>query len=289
MTPIRNARDPRAPGPAAAWDDPPMETAPRDRIKLHLRRAELGGGAYSVLMPRPSSPYRVATRARGDGWTIVSDAAGAGFLARLVWAASYQQRPRTLVLLDGVSVRPDPVDGAASLPIVIVNAALDVPTPDECAELRARLPLTSSAPGSVRLVTHGLDRALADPKHYLEEWRAETEGQGSRHRHRFAEVGGVLLFAAPPAVLRRWAFDASRMVAGLEHVAGGERTESGQLQVIPDLWAGTAEPGPEPEPDRASGGPDAARGAGSADASPAPVAEPARRVLWQAPAEGPGA
>jgi hypothetical protein len=140
--------------------------------------------------------------------------------------------------------------------LVIVNAELGVPTPEDCEEIRARLPLDGPAPGSVRLVTHGLDRALADPKRYLEEWKVETEGLGSRHRHRFTEVGGVLLFAAPPPVLRRWAFDAARMVAGLEAegAEAGERTESAELHVVPDLWSGDG----------------------------------ARRVLWQAPAEPPG-
>ena len=261
-----------------------MDGAPNDRIKLHLRRIELGRGAFGVLMPRPSSPYRVATRADDGRWTLVTDTPGAGFLARLVWAASYQQRPRTLLLVDGSSLRPDPSDGAASLPIVVVNAALDVPTVEDCEELCAQLPLTASAPGSVRLVTHGLDRALADPKHYLEEWRAETEGQGSRHRHRFAEVGGLLLFAAPPAVLRRWAFDASRMVAALEGEGGTarERTESAQLRVIPGLWDGGDE---DPDPGAVADTP--ATGETAVGASEGPEAP--RRVLWQAPVDANGA
>lgn len=254
-----------------------MESAPTDRIKLHMRRAQVASGAFSVLMPRPSSPYRLATRAHDDTWTIVTDEPGAWFVARLVWAAAYQRRARTLVLVDGVSLRPDPSDGARSLPIVVVNEELDVPTAEDCEQLRAQLPLDSPAPGSVRLITHGLDRALADPKHYLAEWRAETEGQGSRHRHRFAPVGGVLLFAAPPAVLRRWAFDAARMVAGLEgEGSGADRTGSAQLQVIPDVWADRSD---------APSGDVVSEPAGDVLVEPT---EPTRRVLWQAPTAVPG-
>ncbi len=242
-----------------------MESAPTGRIKLHLRHVEVDSGGYSVLSPRPSSPCRVATRARDATHSIVTDEPGAWFMARLVWATAFQSRARTIVLIDGDSVRPDPRDGAASLPILVVNAELGVPTAEDCEQVRTQHPLEAGAPGAVRLVTHGLDRALADPKRYLEEWRAETEGLGSRHRHRFNEVGGVLLFAAPPAVLRRWAFDAARMVDGLDADGAGDRTESAQLQVVPNLWADA--------PD-APDAPDARVDSGN---------EGTRKVLWRAP------
>ncbi|MCU1456242.1 MAG: hypothetical protein JWL73_334 [Actinomycetia bacterium] len=260
-----------------------MEPASTDRIKLHLHRVEVASGTLNVLTPRPSSPLRFATRERDGGYAIVSDLPGARFLARLVWAAAFQQRARTVVLVDGVSLSADPADGGSSLPILIANDALVVPTPIDGAQLARARPFAGPAPGSVRLVTHGLDRALADPKRYLDEWRVETEGSGSRHRHRFVETGGLLMLAAPAAVLRRWAFDAARMVRGLEGDSDAgppraERSESAQLHVVPALW----DDGPVLETDDLPVEP-------ALPTVSAPHAEPGadgpRRVLWQAPTE----
>jgi hypothetical protein len=207
-------------------------------LKVHRRRVRLEDGAYTLLSLRPTVAERFATEsgaagggAAGGGAAggaaasrIVVDGAGAQVLARLCWAMAFQDRPRTAVLIDEMFLTPNPWDGAASSPIVVVRREAGGPGEtgetgeeggpaepfgsDTAAALRAQLPLTTESEGTVVLQTRGLDVALADPAAFAARdeqaaWR-ERDPSAGPVRHVRAD-GGLVVLEAPGAVLRAWA------------------------------------------------------------------------------------
>jgi hypothetical protein len=183
-----------------------------DRIKLHRHVVRLGGTPYTVITLRPGTDVRFSNNRHHETWHILSDSRGARLLGRLLWGLAYQRVPRTLVLIEGPQLDPNPFDAAPADPIALVPAWLTpLPTRD-ARELRKRIPLTRPA-GTVRWHTPGLTAAAAaglDAYLGIPWWWERRVGAGAG-RHRVERAGGLLILAATPPVLRDWAVDVYRL------------------------------------------------------------------------------
>jgi hypothetical protein len=127
---------------------------------------------------------------------------------------AFQSRRHTILLIDLPLIAPDPFAASPTAPIVIVNTDLGPPSPAGIAALRATLPQSEPSEGSVRLMTGGFDRALADVEHFWNQERSEDPDLKQHQHARWVEpVGGAVVLAAPPAVLRQWAVRVADLVA----------------------------------------------------------------------------
>jgi hypothetical protein len=216
-----------------------MEQGPKDRLKVHRRTLRLSGLDYTVLSPRPSEASRFATNYFQETWRIISSAQGAQLLARLCWAMSFQQRERTIVVLDSEFLVPNPFDADPSSPIVVVNNDLGPFDHDALKDLRGQLPLRSGSLGTVVLQTRGLDIALEDPKAFRERedqarWRDEHQ------RRRWIDGSrGLWVLAAPPPVLRFWGVALSdlggRTHENMSWSSPNDPANSGEVQVLDEF------------------------------------------------------
>jgi hypothetical protein len=175
-------------------------------IKLHRRVVRLDDANWTVLSPRPGDPGVFATDRFHEIWHIVGGPAEAEILARLFWALAFQRHERTMILIDGPFLVPNPFDADPSSPILLVNSNLGTPRRNALDELKAKLPLTGPSLGTVKLRTVGLDRALEDPAAY-EDRPEQREAQHNPHQWRewMDRVHGIIVYAAPDAVLRQQA------------------------------------------------------------------------------------
>ena len=141
------------------------------KLKLHRRNLELDKERFTALALRPTSAERFATTEYHDTWHILCNLDGADLLGRLAWAMAFQTRKHTLLLVDLPLIAPDPFDASPTAPILVVNSELEPPSPVAIAALRTQLPLTDPSEGSVRLMTAGFDRALADTDRFWSQER----------------------------------------------------------------------------------------------------------------------
>ncbi len=153
------------------------------KLKLHRRNLELDGERYSVLALRPTTTERFATTEYHDTSHILCNLDGADLLGRLAWAMAFQSRKRTLLLVDLPQIVKDPFGTGPTAPILVVNTDLDPPGPATIESLCGKLPLTEPSEGSVRLMTAGFDRALADPERFWNQERNEDPAFKA-HQHR---------------------------------------------------------------------------------------------------------
>ncbi|MFC8448907.1 hypothetical protein [Kitasatospora sp. NPDC057223] len=176
----------------------------------------LDGRDYTVLSPRPGTRARFATNFFHQTWHVLSDRAGAGLLARLLWGLSYERHPNTLIVIDRPFLDPTPFEGEAADPVVLVPRDLTPLSEAAARALRRALPLRPAPDGTVRWRTPGLDLALAD----IEGWHEKVREDYRRQRD-FAGLvtrrGGLIMIAAPPAELRCWAVDAARLGEGTRY------------------------------------------------------------------------
>ncbi|GAA1226539.1 hypothetical protein GCM10009665_16340 [Kitasatospora nipponensis] len=228
----RGARQrPGSAGPAGAVDG----------LKLHRHRLRLDGRDRTVLSLRPGSTARFATNHFHGTWHLLSDPAGARLLARLLWGLSYERHPDTLIVIDRPFLDPTPFEGEPSAPFVLAPRDL-TPLGDGAARaLRRALPLAGPPAGTVRWRTPGLDLALTDPA----RWAEQVERESRRHADPRAVVtrrSGLLVFAAPPAGLRRWAvgvagLDTTRRPMDYTYLTDPAWHADGEVQVFRDYRA----------------------------------------------------
>jgi hypothetical protein len=192
-----------------------------DRLKLHRRQLRLDGRQYTVVTLRPGTDARFSTNHFHDTWHVLSDWHGARLLGRLLWGLAYQRVPGTLVLIDRPFLDPNPFDAEPADPIALVPALLTPLTSKAARELRRRLPLDGPAgrpggearggtcggpgDGTVRWHTHGLDAAVAQRRARRDlppgAWRPPwIPPRGFQER--VDRIGGLVTFAATPAVLK---------------------------------------------------------------------------------------
>lgn len=217
-----------------------------DRMKLHRRVLRLDGRDHTVITLRPGARARYSTNYFHETWHVLSDQHGAAVLARLLWGLSYQRRPRTVVLIDRPSLDPNPFDARPADPIALVCPPLTGLTTAVAGSLRRLTPLSTSADGTVRWHTPGLEpavlasraRAQAIARHEY-DWSRDARQPVAGGE--VARVGGVLALIAPPEQLRTWAVQVARLgdwwhdgmdYAELDRTGAGRR--SGEVQVFRD-------------------------------------------------------
>jgi hypothetical protein len=193
------------------------------RLKLHLRLVPIGRTLYRVVTLRPGTEAAFSTNYFHDTWHLLSDAHGAGLLARLLWGLSYQRQPGTLVALFGEHLRPTPFDADPSPPILLAPAHLTPLDHQNFRVLKSRLRRPSPPQQTVRWQTFGMDAGAGD----LEEpfdvemarhadlnrlWTTWPRApHGPWQRERVSLCGGWVCYAAPPPVLRLQALVLRRM------------------------------------------------------------------------------
>lgn len=123
-----------------------VRTASRE-VELHRREMLLDRKLYTVLSPRPTSPFRFATNLYHDTWHVLSDARGAHLLGRMFWSMAYQRKPNTIMVIDYPLLVTNPFDADQSSPILMSNTNLGGLSKTAIAQLKRNLPFTS--PSSV--------------------------------------------------------------------------------------------------------------------------------------------
>jgi hypothetical protein len=180
---------------------------------------------------------QLATNRFHETWHVVTDIAGARYLARICWAMAYQRVPGTVFVFDSPHLVPNPFDADPSSPLVIHNADLGSLSRREADDLRDALPFRGASEGTVTLQTHGLDAAATDRDAFFED----DPLQWNKHQQRswIERSNGLVILAAPPAVLKGWGVALSRL--GDWFYAGGEEIEldypnyDGAVQVLEDV------------------------------------------------------
>jgi len=175
-------------------------------IKLHRRVVRLDDANWTLLSLRPGDPGAFATVRSDETWHVLGGPDEAEMLARMFWALAFQRHERTLILIDAPFLVPNPHDSEPSSPVLLVNSDLGTPRRHALDELRGQLPLASPSLGTVKLRTVGLDRALEDPKAH-EDRSEQRAARLDPHQWRewMDRVHGIIVYAAPGAVLRRQA------------------------------------------------------------------------------------
>jgi hypothetical protein len=209
------------------------------RLKTHRRTLTLGGSRYTILSPRPSVEARFATNHFHETWQIVTDTSGAQLLARLCWAMAFQRHPRALIVIDPSLLVPNPYDGDPPLPIVIVNNDLSPLDREATESLEGALPFRTPSEGTVVLQTRGLDIALNDPQEF-EPSADRADRRDARTTSQWIdETAGLLVIAAPPAVLRSWGVEISGLSSSSDRGSSqsdlGHSQKEGGVQVLEQL------------------------------------------------------
>lgn len=228
-------------------------------MKLHRRTVRVDGQDLTAISLRPGTTARFATNRYRESWHVLSDRHGSTLLSRLLWGLSYQRRAGTLLVIDQHNLDPDPFEAEPSDPIVLVPANLTPLRGSTARALRHRLPFTDAPEGTVRWHTAGMDEPLAELRRYEDakavsadertpettevleryrRWRPEPADHGCR----IERDGGLIVIAARPELLRRWAlwiaimgdrwYDDGRMDY-LELESGPGEVE-GLVQIFPD-------------------------------------------------------
>jgi hypothetical protein len=220
-------------------EDGQTVTTSAERLKVHRRSLRLDGLEYTILSPRPSEAARLATNRYHETWHVISDGAGAQLLARLCWAMAFQQRERTLVLVDAPLMVPNPFDADPSTPIVIANNDLGPIGRDAVKDLRTKVPLEAPSMGTVVLQTRGLDAALEDEAAFHRRDDQATWRSQHQKRRWIDGTNGLLVLAAPPPVLRGWGVDLSTLGRdtrrGMDWSYLDHPEKNGEVQVISDF------------------------------------------------------
>jgi hypothetical protein len=212
------------------------------KLKLHRRNVELDGERFAVLSLRPTTTARFATTEYHETVQILCDVEGAELIARLSWAMAFQSRKHTILLIDLPMIAKDPFALSPPAPILIVNSDLEAPSPAALAALTPQLPLAGDSEGSLRLMTSGFDRALTDVEHFWNQERAEDPDLKQHVHARWLErVGGTVVLAAPPAVLRHWAVRVAELASQgplpADWTPAAEQRWTGEVKVLGGLGA----------------------------------------------------
>lgn len=187
-----------------------------EHVKLHRRRHPLDGRLFTLFCVRSSEPERFTVTRSGHepelSWDISAPGGGNRLLGVLCWAMAFQHQEPAVVVIGEPQVVPAE-DGSPGAPIVIVNAALATPTAVGLEELRGLLLADLGSQGTVRLSTRGLARALEDPAAFeAAQISAGVKAGSHRTRQWMDLVGGAVVLAAPPGVLKSIAVDRAATV-----------------------------------------------------------------------------
>jgi hypothetical protein len=213
------------------------------RMKVHLRRLDLGGMTLHVITLRPATRTLFSTNYFHNTWHVVTDPAGAAVLARLLWGLAYQRRPNTVVLIHGPHLRPTPFEGDPSDPVLLVPARRTPLSARLFGRLRDRLPRLGPPDGTIRWQTFGFDLARRDEaaaRARLERELVERLGRDWWwDAERMGRIGRFVCYAAPPEVLRQRALDVAALApdrSGMDYLflAHARQWADGEVQIFAD-------------------------------------------------------
>lgn len=185
-----------------------------NRMKVHLRLVKLDGVTYRVITLRPGTQVAFSTNYFHETWHILSDAAGAKLLARLLWGLAFQKLPGTMVVIHGEHLKPTPFDGDASDPIALIPAHLTHLSGKALQTLKHSLRCFGLPDQTVRWQTFGLDEALGNKNwQESENWSKPcwTEHKALERQEKMYRRSGFICYQAPPTILRESAFAIYRL------------------------------------------------------------------------------
>ncbi len=216
-------------------------TRVKDRMKLHLRLYKIGPRTLRVLTPRPGTPVAFSNNYFHDTWHILTGRRGSRFLARMLWALSYQKKPGTVFLIDRPFLVSNPFEAERPAPIILCNSDLGRPHRKELEQLKQVIARSRKRPpdGTVRLFSQGLDLIRENGDDFWEMgpryndiiWRSET----------CERVAGFIRYAAPGAILRRAACSIDALdfrYGGMDYTDIGfytGRQPAGEVQIFRDF------------------------------------------------------
>lgn len=188
-----------------------------DGFKLHLHLVPIGATLFRVLTPRAGTSLRFSTNFFHETHHILSDTAGARFLARLLWGLAFQKQPHTLIYLGGEFLSATPFDAEPSDPIALVPAHLTALDAKNFAVLKRKMTKIGAPTTTVRWQTWGLDEAL-DATQESDWWEqaiytsfADQENAAWRDMEIMRHCGGMVCYSAMPLQLKMAALSASRL------------------------------------------------------------------------------
>jgi hypothetical protein len=205
-------------------------------LKVHLREVRLNTTTYRVVSLRPATRVRFSTNYFHSCWHVLTGAAGADVLARLLWGLAFQREPGTLVLIDAPHLVPAPFEADRADPIAILPGGLTRFDPADLRTLRRRL--ASTRPFTIRWHTFGMSAAWS-ARGTVPNWRYWNLDR-LRTRERMSRTAGWLCYTAPAETLRQHALEVLHMTRGGEGylpLAAGRANSSywapeGEIQIL---------------------------------------------------------
>jgi len=176
----------------------------KTKDKVHRRNVHLGSRAFSVLSLRPGTRHKFAMNHFHETWHVLCNAGSAHYLARLLWALSFQKKSDTMLVVEGDSLVPNPFDGEESPAFVFLNQATTALNRKQSNELARHLPLhgghrSRPSDGTVVMNSQSRPQGLATAP---ESWRDAEGGD-------VWVAKNVVFFALPQDVLRQLSLQAN--------------------------------------------------------------------------------
>lgn len=206
-----------------------------DRMKVHRRTLRAGGRDYTVISPRAGADVRFSTNFFHGTWHILSDWRGARMLGRLLWGLAFTKVPGTVVMIDRPLLDPNPFDGEAAAPVILVPALLTPLTHKTACQLRHALPHAQPA-GTVRWDSHGLDAEVAAQRQRPIPGAYRPPYIRPPGPERMAYLGGFVSFSASPELLRANASYIYRLCENATHESAYTEVDwpNGEVQIFRD-------------------------------------------------------
>ncbi len=228
-------------------DRPSIES----RLKMHLRLLRLGGDVFRVVTLRPSTLVGFSTNFYHQTWHIVSGQRGARVLARLLWGLTYQRQKGTVLLVHGDHLLPTPFEAERSEPFLIVPTGVTAVNASILRRLKDQLKCLAAPTKTIRWHSFGLDAALrrwqVEDRRRAKEWLRWRENRLIWRHERMEQLGGFIVYSAPPPVLRQQALAVHSLRVGTgnraaemdyhflaERTSAGSWRAGGEVQIFED-------------------------------------------------------
>lgn len=208
---------------------PDNRRAVGDGMKLHLRVRRFAGYQLRLLCLRPELQVAYSTNYYHETWHILGDGRTARLLAHLLWHLSHSRQPGTAILLHAPHARPNPFDAEPSDPLLLLPGHLTHPTPAAVRQLRRSLNRLGPSDRTVRLRSRGAEEER-DRAWFERHWRLRRD-----RAERFDRVGGMLVYRAPPPILRlnaKWFLEFRHVRNTMYLPLAEEAPQDGELQLF---------------------------------------------------------
>jgi hypothetical protein len=162
-------------------------------------------------------------------------------LARVLWAMAFQRSERTVFVIEGSHLCPNPFDADRSSPVLIVNTDLGGTSAKARTELKQLLPWRQPSDGRVVMQSHGLDSTIAADSLQDELQRSGDIYIEERQRRRVDYLNGFVEMSGTAPTLKNWAVWLStlgeRSFQGMSYTELDWPDRNGEFQVFRDFDA----------------------------------------------------